>query len=93
MVGQSALNIMPVVASNRIGLEKEEHSQMEFYGSSFITDCTGQIVESADRKHETILTHTFDLDECFSRRRDWGIFRDRRTDLYQPILKNDASKE
>lgn len=93
MVGQSALNIMPVVASNRIGLEKEEHSQMEFYGSSFITDCTGQIVESADRKHETILTHTFDLDECFSRRRDWGIFRDRRTDLYQPILRNDVSKE
>lgn len=93
MIGQSALNIMPVVASNRIGEEKEEHSSMTFYGTSFITDECGNVVEQADRKKETILTHTFDLDACYQRRRDWGVFRDRRTDLYQPILKHDDSKE
>lgn len=93
MVGQSALNIMPVVASNRIGIEKEEKSEMKFYGSSFITDETGTIVESASRDREEILVHTFDLDKCYQRRRDWGVFRDRRTDLYSPILKTDDSED
>jgi N-carbamoylputrescine amidase len=92
MVGQSALNIMPVVASNRIGTEKEKNSSMTFYGSSFITDETGTIVESANRTDETILTHTFDLDALYRNRRDWGIFRDRRPEMYHDILKNDASK-
>jgi N-carbamoylputrescine amidase len=93
MVGQSALNILPLVASNRIGTEKEAHSAMTFYGSSFITDECGNIVESADRISETILTHTFELDDCDKRRREWGIFRDRRTDLYAPILQHDASQK
>ena len=93
MVGQSALNIMPLVASNRIGIEKEEKCQMKFYGSSFITDETGCIVESASRDKEEILVHTFDLDACYQRRRDWGVFRDRRTDLYSSILKTDDSED
>ena len=92
MVGQSALNIMPVVASNRIGTEKEKDSSMTFYGSSFITDETGTIVESASRDEEAILTHTFDLDALYRNRRDWGIFRDRRPEMYHDILRNDASK-
>lgn len=93
MVGQSALNIMPLVASNRIGTEKEEKSEMTFYGSSFITDETGVIVESASRDKEEILVHTFDLDKTDKARRDWGIYRDRRPEMYKDILKMDASKE
>ncbi|MFA6861075.1 MAG: N-carbamoylputrescine amidase [Bacilli bacterium] len=92
MVGQSALNIMPVVASNRIGTEKEKGSEMTFFGSSFITDETGCVVAQASRDKEEILTHAFDLDEIDRKRRDWGIFRDRRTDMYADILKNDDSK-
>lgn len=93
MVGQSALNIMPVIASNRIGVETEEekHSSMKFFGSSFMTDCFGNIVESADRESEVLLTHEYDLDELFRERRDWGIFRDRRPEMYKDILKLDAS--
>lgn len=93
MVGQSALNIMPLVASNRIGTEKEEKSEMTFYGSSFITDERGVIVESASRDKEEILVHTFDLDKTDKARRDWGIYRDRRPEMYHDILKMDASKE
>lgn len=93
MIGQSALNIMPLVASNRIGTEKEEKSSMTFYGSSFITDETGSIVESASRDKEEILTHTFDLDKTDKARRDWGIFRDRRPEMYSAILKRDDSEE
>lgn len=89
MIGQSALNIMPVIASNRIGIEeeKEHHSSMKFFGSSFMTDCFGNIVESADRESETLLVHSYDLDECAKVRRDWGIFRDRRPEMYSSILK------
>ena len=92
MIGQSALNILPVVASNRIGVEDDVNSSMTFFGSSFITDETGCLVESADRVSETILVHTFDLDECEQRRRDWGIYRDRRPEMYSSILKYDDSK-
>lgn len=93
MIGQSALNILPLVASNRIGKEDENNSTMTFYGSSFITNQRGEIVKQASKDKEEILTHTFDLDECDKYRRDWGIYRDRRVDKYQDILKMDASKE
>lgn len=93
MIGQSALNIMPVVASNRIGKEDDKNSTMTFYGSSFITDECGNIVESASRDKEEILTHTFDLDSCDKTRRDWGIFRDRRPEMYKGIINSDISKK
>lgn len=93
MIGQAALNIMPVVASNRIGLEKETNSQMTFFGSSFIADECGNIVEQASRDQEEILIHSFDLDEIGQKRRNWGIYRDRRPELYKDILKKDASNE
>lgn len=86
MQGHAAANIMPVHASNRIGLEVQGESSMTFYGSSFITDETGAIVEEADRKTESVLTHTFDLDEIAQRRREWGIFRDRRPEMYQTLM-------
>ena len=92
-IGQSALNIRPVIASNRIGTETEEYSSRTFYGSSFITDETGCLVEHFDRTEEGILTHSFDLDAIEAKRRDWGIFRDRRPERYKDIRKRDASSE
>lgn len=86
MRGHAAANVMPVIASNRIGEETDQDSAMTFYGSSFIADETGEIVESADRTTETILTHTFDLDEIANTRRNWGVFRDRRPEMYGAIL-------
>jgi len=93
MVGQSALNIMPVVASNRIGTEKEKNSSMTFFGSSFITDECGNVVAKASRDKEEILVHSFDLDQIDAKRRDWGIFRDRRPEMYKDILLNDATSK
>lgn len=92
MIGQSALNIMPVIASNRVGIEKEENSSMKFFGSSFMTDETGTVVESLNREEEGILLHTYDLDAIKKNRRDWGIFRDRRPEMYSSILKMDDSE-
>jgi len=88
MIGQSALNIMPVVASNRIGTEDDINSSMTFFGHSFITDQTGVVVKQASNDKEEILLHTFDLDEIEKYRRNWGIYRDRRPEMYKSIIKS-----
>ena len=92
MRGHAAANVIPVVASNRIGREKSGDLELEFYGSSFITNCTGGLLESADRSSESVLTATLDLDEIHQYRRSWGVFRDRRPDLYGPLLTLDGKR-
>ena len=57
-------------------------SSLTFYGSSFIADETGALVEQADRENAGVLTHTFDLDEIREMRRSWGVYRDRRPEMY-----------
>jgi len=90
MRGHAAANVVPVVASNRIGKEASGELSLEFYGSSFITDHLGAIIQCADRVSETVLTASFDLDEVREYRRSWGLFRDRRPDLYGPLLTLDG---
>lgn len=82
MKGHAAANIMPVIASNRIGTETDGTS-MTFYGSSFICDESGELAASADRESECVLTAAFDLDAIAKKRREWGIFRDRRPEMYR----------
>ena len=86
MQGHAAANIMPVIASNRIGTETDDESSMTFYGSSFIADQTGTIVEEADRETESMLVHEFDLDAIAQMRREWGVFRDRRPEMYGTLM-------
>ena len=95
MQGHSAANVIPVIAANRVGTEKitpdsgnaNQSSELTFYGSSFITDCTGELLETADRVSDTVILHEFDLDECNVIRREWGVFRDRRPEMYGEIVK------
>ena len=91
MRGHSAANMVPVIASNRIGTEESRGVEMTFYGSSFITDHLGALVETADKTTETVLTASFDLDYQREYRRSWGVFRDRRPDLYGPLLTLDGN--
>ena len=91
MRGHAAANIMPVVASNRIGPEvAPEGRQVSFYGSSFIAGPTGQHLAQAGRDGETVITATVDLDAIAELRRTWGVFRDRRTDLYGSLATLDG---
>jgi N-carbamoylputrescine amidase len=80
MQGHAVSNVVPVVASNRIGTEA---SGQKFYGSSFIADHRGDLVESFEREDEGVLVHTFDLDFLDRHRAAWGFFRDRRTEFYR----------
>lgn len=95
MQGHAAANLVPVIAANRIGEEKvypcpengNQESSLTFYGSSFITDQTGGLAVSAGREEEGVLTATFDLDQLREDRLSWGLFRDRRPELYRMIAE------
>ena len=95
MQGHAAANIIPVVAANRYGLEEvypcvengNQNSSLNFYGSSFITDELGEIIESAGRDKEEILYSEIDLDKNREDRLAWGLFRDRRPKMYNKIVE------
>ena len=95
MQGHGAANLMPVIAANRIGYEEvtpceennHQKSALEFYGSSFITDETGEIVADGSRDKEEILYAEIDLDAAEDMRLSWGVFRDRRPEMYQILAK------
>ncbi len=84
--GQAAANLMPLVASNRIGVETGASVSTRFYGSSFVADHTGAIVAEASRDRQEVVTATFDMDEVRRYRERWAMFRDRRPDVYGPLL-------
>jgi N-carbamoylputrescine amidase len=91
MRGHAAANIMPVVASNRIGTEVAPGGrEVTFYGSSFIADHAGQLVAKASRDGEEVLVHRFDLEAIAALRASWGLFRDRRPEIYGPIATLDG---
>ena len=92
MIGHAAVNQVPIVASNRIGSEEGYEISNFFYGRSFITDFTGDIKAEASRDKEEILIAKIDLDEAEGFRNSWGIFRDRRPDLYRALLDLDGNE-
>jgi len=87
--GHAAANLMPLVASNRIGMERSTQSpeslSLRFYGSSFIADPTGALAAQASQDREEVITASFDLDQLRQQRDNWFVFRDRRPDLYAPL--------
>ena len=95
MQGHAAANILPVAAANRIGEERVlpcaengmQSSALVFYGSSFLTDATGEIVAGADRASECILTANYDFDQIRKDRLNWGLFRDRRPECYGALTR------
>jgi len=98
MQGHSAANMVPVVASNRCGIEvlldskTKEKQRIEFYGKSFITDETGKIIAQAKQGND-IITAVVDAEKNRATRAAWGLFRDRRPDLYGVLKTKDGENE
>lgn len=94
--GHAAANLVPVIASNRIGTEHSKFIdglETTFYGSSFITDELGELVQQADKSSQGVLVHSFDLAEIAKTRASWGLFRDRRPSMYQTLQTSDGKRE
>lgn len=83
MLGHAVANVVGLVAANRIGNE----GLITFYGHSFIANHRGDKLAELDDKTEGVITATFDLDVLRRARASFGLFRDRRTDLYGPLFK------
>ena len=92
MQGHAAANIVPIVAANRTGREVGDPTEVTFYGSSFITDATGAKIAEAGRDDERVLLATIDTEANRAMRSAWGLFRDRRPDLYGAITSLDGSQ-
>ena len=93
MQGHAAANMVPVIASNRIGTEhatQDPSLEITFYGHSFIADHTGALQCEADDHSETVLVHEFDMQAIHEYRTAWGLYRDRRPDLYQTLATLDG---
>lgn len=90
MIGHAACNAMPVIASNRVGIEELGTTGINFWGASFITDCWGRKIKEANLTDEEILLAEFDLLEIELYRRDLGLFRDRRPECYGTMLSLDG---
>jgi len=90
MQGHSGANLVPLVAANRVGVEKGTSTEVTFYGRSFIAGPTGELLADGARGEEDVFCATVDLDQIDAMRRSWGLFRDRRPDLYGPLLTLDG---
>jgi N-carbamoylputrescine amidase len=91
MRGHAAANIMPLIVSNRVGTERAPGNWSDtFYGRSFISDWQGEKVEEMDREEEGVRVHSFDLDAIKELRESWGVFRDRRPELYGALMTVDG---
>ena len=93
--GHAAANVMPLLAANRWGVERSiqrpDEVFIRFYGSSFIADASGALVAEAGDEGDAVLTASFDLAELAVQRASWGVFRDRRPDLYGSITSFDGA--
>ncbi len=89
MLGHAVANCAYVAAANRVGQEGDA----EFYGSSFVSDYQGEYLAEADRTSETVIYADLDLPKARSFRAGFGFFRDRRPDLYGPLLTLDGGDE
>ncbi|CAL4866510.1 N-carbamoyl-D-amino acid hydrolase [Asticcacaulis sp. MM231] len=89
MQGHAVANVMPVIASNRIGTESlispQNGAGQTFYGHSFIANNRGDKVAEFGAKEEGVLVAEFDLDYLNTHRAAWGFFRDRRPELYTAL--------
>lgn len=86
MQGHAAANLIPVIVANRTGVETDDGVETRFYGSSFITDHKGELLAEASRNNEEVIYAEIDLHATHLARYSWGVFRDRRPDLYSPLL-------
>lgn len=74
-----------VGAINRVGTEAPWNIG-EFYGQSYFCDPRGQIIAEGSRGNDELVVADLDMDKIREVRNIWQFYRDRRPDLYGPIV-------
>ncbi len=94
MQGHAVSNATYVAGVNRVGTERslDDRTEATFYGSSFVADPTGAKVAEADRTSESLILADLHLGAARRFRAGFGFFRDRRPDLYGPLLTADGAR-
>jgi N-carbamoylputrescine amidase len=87
---EAGLEMLPTTRSEDDTARATPRMSITFYGTSFICDATGAVVADAGREGEAVLLARFDRAEMAAFRRGWGLFRDRRPELYRPLLSLDG---
>ncbi len=82
MIGHAVSNVVPIVASNRIGTEAVGGTSQSYYGHSFIADERGDFLAEFGDGASGVLTAEIDIDRVRKHRATFGFFRDRRPDMY-----------
>ena len=90
MIGHAVSNSTYVAAANRIGTERVGDLEQTYYGHTFISDYTGEMIAEFGDTEEGPLLHTLNLREARKFRAGMGFFRDRRPELYGPLLTTDG---
>ena len=92
MQGHAVANVVPVIASNRIGTEQGETCSLRFFGSSFICDHRGQMLQTASEDKQQVIVQELDIQEATNHRLRWNLFRDRRPEMYREIMTLDGTR-
>jgi N-carbamoylputrescine amidase len=92
MIGHAVSNSSYIAAANRVGTERVDGHEQTYYGTSFIADYQGEVLAEANRTEETVVVATLDLEKARSFRAGMGFFRDRRPDLYAPLVTYDGKR-
>jgi N-carbamoylputrescine amidase len=90
MIGHAVSNSCYLAAANRVGTERIDGHEQTYYGTSFIADYQGEILAEAGRTEEAVIVSRVDLDQARRFRAGMGFFRDRRPDLYAPLMTYDG---
>ena len=80
-------NGIPVLSINRTGFEPSPcgHGGTQFWGSSFVAGCQGELLAQAEPDQETELVVELDSQRSETVRRAWPFLRDRRIDAYSGL--------
>ena len=87
--GHAVANGVPVVSVNRVGFEPDPSgvgAGAQFWGSSFVAGCQGELLAMAGETDEEVLVVALDRARSERVRRMWPFLRDRRIDHYRDLV-------
>ena len=90
MIGHAVVNSTYLAGCNRVGTERIEGLEQTYYGHSFIADYSGEKLAELGELEQGVIYADLDFKAARAWRAGMGFFRDRRPELYKPLLTLDG---